>query len=57
MLNGADIKQRERRDCEIRYLQNILADVIDASSEADKAQVQAMHPRLPLLVKKYGQVR
>lgn len=26
LLNGADVKPRERRDCELRYLQNVLAD-------------------------------
>lgn len=39
-LNGADIKPRERRDCELRYLQNIAAELAEVA-EADAATAAA----------------
>jgi hypothetical protein len=63
LLNGADVKPRERRDCELRYLQNVLAErAAAAATEAHPQQQQqqqqpVQHPRLAELKAKYGQVR
>eukprot|EP00775_Hariotina_reticulata_P004443 gene4443-4698_t len=53
LLNGADVKPRERRDCELRYLQYILAE---QSPSSTAQQHQQQHPRLAELLSKYGQV-
>lgn len=69
LLNGADVKPRERRDCELRYLQNVLAEQAEAAPAAaaaaggqqQQSQQQAIavqqHPRVPQLKAQYGQVR
>jgi autotransporter translocation and assembly factor TamB len=72
LLNGADVKPRERRDCELRYLQNILAGqqaaaaAVMAAAAATNQQAagaaeataeQQQHPRLAELQAKYGHVR
>jgi len=59
LLNGADVKPRERRDCELRYLQNVLAEQAEAGASGNGQQQQLMrqHPRLAELQGKYGQVR
>jgi hypothetical protein len=60
LLNGADVKPRERRDCELRYLQNVLAEQAEARAAAggqEQHNVAGQHPRLPELKAKYGQVR
>lgn len=63
LLNGADVKPRERRDCELRYLQNVLAEQAAAAAAATAPQPQqqqqqpVQHPRLAELKAKYGQVR
>ncbi|WIA09989.1 hypothetical protein OEZ85_010201 [Tetradesmus obliquus] len=60
LLNGADVKPRERRDCELRYLQTILADAQQQQQQQQQQQSQAelqrQHPRLAELQAKYGQV-
>ncbi|KAG1669876.1 hypothetical protein FOA52_012465 [Chlamydomonas sp. UWO 241] len=56
-LNGADVRARERKDSETRYLQNILAEVEDAGpDEAAQAAARASHPRLPGLLEVHGAV-
>lgn len=56
-LNGAEVKARERRDGELRYLQNVLAEVEDCGADAAAAAaIKAQHPRLAALVQQYGQV-
>lgn len=60
LLNGADVKPRERRDCELRYLQNVLAEQAEAAAGGQQQQQQDIawqHPRLAELKAKYGQVR
>lgn len=67
LLNGADVKPRERRDCELRYLQNVLAEQAAATAAAAGPHPQqqqqqpqpqpAQHPRLAELKAKYGAVR
>jgi hypothetical protein len=64
LLNGADVKPRERRDCELRYLQNVLAEQAEAGAAAGQQEqeqqqqdVAVHYPRLPELKAKYGQVR
>jgi hypothetical protein len=56
LLNGADVKPRERRDCELRYLQTILADAQQQQQQQSQADLQRLHPRLVELQAKYGQV-
>jgi hypothetical protein len=58
LLNGADVKPRERRDCELRYLQTILADAQQQQQQQQggQAELQQQHPRLAELQAKYGQV-
>lgn len=64
LLNGAAVNPRERRDCELRYLQSVLAEQAEAAAAAaaagDKQQQQQQAeqpPRLAELKAKYGQVR
>ncbi len=64
MLNGADIGPRERRDSDLRYLQNAVADLEEAAAAAGaagaaeaRAAASQAHPRLQALVDKYGYVR
>jgi hypothetical protein len=69
LLNGADVKPRERRDCELRYLQNVLAEQAAAAAgaavatgshpqqEQQEQPQPVQHPRLAELKAKYGQVR
>lgn len=62
LLNGADVKPRERRDCELRYLQNVLAEQAEARAAAgqqgqQQQDVAVQHPRLAALKATYGQVR
>lgn len=58
LLNGADVKPRERRDCELRYLQNVLAEQAEAAAGGQQQQdIALQHPRLAELKAKYGQVR
>jgi hypothetical protein len=61
LLNGADVKPRERRDCELRYLQTILADAQQQQQQQQQqqggqAELQQQHLRLAELQAKYGQV-
>jgi hypothetical protein len=68
LLNGADVKPRERRDCELRYLQNVLAEQAEATAaaaaagqkqqqESQQEAVAVQHPRVAQLMAQYGQVR
>jgi hypothetical protein len=73
LLNGAAVNPRERRDCELRYLQSALAEQAEAAAAANKQQSQQQaivaadkqqqqqqgerHPRLAELKAKYGQIR
>lgn len=54
MLNGADIKPRDRRDAEVRYLQNIVTDLAELDTAEMKEQFEAQHPRFQVLKQKYG---
>ncbi|GAX83880.1 hypothetical protein CEUSTIGMA_g11305.t1 [Chlamydomonas eustigma] len=56
LLNGAEVRQVERRDAELRYLQNILAEVEEAPDADAKELVQRSHPRMQELVARYGAV-
>jgi hypothetical protein len=47
---------RERRDAELRYLQNIMAEVAEAPDNDAKAQVLQSHPRYADLNEQYGSV-
>lgn len=61
LLNGADVKLRERRDSELRYIMYIAADAAEAEaagqSKQSEEEVAAQHPRLPELQAKYGKLR
>lgn len=54
LLNGADVKPRERRDCELRYMHSIATD---SQQGQDQQALQQLHPRLAELQAKYGPVR
>jgi hypothetical protein len=57
LLNGADVKLRERRDCELAYYENILAELRDAGGDAAAvAAVKTAHPRLQYLAQRFGAV-
>lgn len=58
-LNGAAIGPRERRDCELRYLQHIAAEMGAAAAKGGQEAVVAVrgsHPRLRYLMESYGAV-
>lgn len=58
-LNGASIRPRERKDCELRYLQHIAAEMSQAAAKGGQdavAAVRASHPRLRYLMETYGAV-
>lgn len=69
-LNGADVRPRERRDAELRYLQDVAAATLapaqqpapgqgTAGQDRDAEAVAAaarLHPRLAELIRKYGPV-
>ncbi|GFR48709.1 hypothetical protein Agub_g10665 [Astrephomene gubernaculifera] len=58
-LNGAEVRPRERRDSELRYLQHIAAEMEAAAAAGDetsRAAVRAAHPRLRALMEVYGSV-
>ncbi|KXZ50051.1 hypothetical protein GPECTOR_18g31 [Gonium pectorale] len=56
-LNGAEVRPRERRDSELRYLQHIAAEMEAAGAdEAARAAVRAAHPRLRELMAAHGSV-
>ncbi|KAL6745531.1 hypothetical protein V8C86DRAFT_2975374 [Haematococcus lacustris] len=54
-LNGADIKPRERRDAELRYLQAVMTELAEASDADTHAAITANHPRAKLLAAKFGE--
>ncbi|GLC39842.1 hypothetical protein PLESTB_001293600 [Pleodorina starrii] len=57
LLNGADVRHRERRDSELRYLQHVAAEMEAAGSdESRRAAVRAAHPRLKGLMQLHGAV-
>lgn len=57
LLNGSDVKARERHDAELRYLQNIMSQLEQLSDAQERAAAQLQHPRLKPLLAHYGAVR
>ncbi|GIL78416.1 hypothetical protein Vretimale_16995 [Volvox reticuliferus] len=56
-LNGAEVRPRERRDAELRYLQHIATEMDRAGAdESQRAAVRAAHPRLRRLIELHGAV-
>ncbi|KAI8467428.1 MAG: hypothetical protein J3K34DRAFT_523747 [Monoraphidium minutum] len=56
LLNGADVKPRERRDCELRYLHAVAAEEAEAGADAAaRAVVAARHPRVSALKTRYDE--
>ncbi|KAG2428537.1 hypothetical protein HYH02_014341 [Chlamydomonas schloesseri] len=56
-LNGAEVRPRERRDSELRYLQHIAAEMeAAAGDDARRAAVRSAHPRLRHLMETHGAV-
>ncbi|PNH02433.1 Tubulin-specific chaperone E, partial [Tetrabaena socialis] len=56
-LNGAEIRPRERRDAELRYLQHCATEMAAAGAdEAGRSAVRAAHPRLRRLMELHGAV-
>ena len=62
VINGSELKKYERKDCEIYYLRNTFHEYFEKSGQTaydyDFAQYSAYcaseHPRIPELIKKYG---
>jgi hypothetical protein len=59
LLNGADVKPRERRDSELCYVHSVLGDAAAAEhQQAGGGEVLLQqHPRLKQLQAKYGVAR
>lgn len=58
-LNGADVRPRERRDSELRYLGHVAGEMeaaARAGGEEAKAEVRRRHPRLRALMELHGAV-
>lgn len=55
MLNGSAVRQRERRDCELRYLRAVLGELDEVKADPQAAAaLKASHPRLDTLQDQYG---
>ncbi len=57
LLNGSDVKARERHDAELRYLQNVMSQLEQLGGTEERAAAQLQHPRLKPLLAHYGAVR
>lgn len=61
-INGGELKKYERKDCEIYYLRNSFHDFFEKSGQSSyeydfddyKEFCAVHHPRIPELMKKYG---
>ncbi|MEW5305643.1 MAG: hypothetical protein WDW36_008170 [Sanguina aurantia] len=55
-LNGAEVSVRERKDSELRYLQNVVSEMEAAVGADARDEVKQAHPQLGRLLDTYGTV-